>query len=100
MITAAHCCDKIKDGVQVVAGEHILSTEDGTEQIRSIEKFIKHSGYEKPKFFDDICMLHFETAFVQTKFVQFIRLASKTPYYGSLCQISGWGASQVNSTVQ
>jgi len=102
-ITAAHCCDKIKEGkcqqkdVRVVAGEHSLSKNDRTEQIRPLMDYIQHDDFKKPKFFDDICLLHFKKPFIQNRHVQTIQLTSKTPYYGTDCYISGWGASSEGS---
>lgn len=122
-ITAAHCCDKITEGrcqqddVQVVAGKHSLSTSEGTEQVnrfkvlsnaisstlcvcvfkvRPVMDFVQHTGYKAPQFFNDICLIHFKEPLVKTKYVQFINLSSKTPYYGTDCQISGWGATSVS----
>ena len=59
--------------------------------------YIQHDDFKKPKFFDDICLLHFKKPFIQNRHVQTIQLTSKTPYYGTDCYISGWGASSVRN---
>ena len=66
-------------------------------QIRPLMDYIQHDDFKKPKFFDDICLLHFKKPFIQNRHVQTIQLTSKTPYYGTDCYISGWGASSVRN---
>ena len=57
--------------------------------------YIKHHDYVAPKFFDDICLLYLMKPFDIDGYVGFLPLATKTPYYGALCNVSGWGSIKV-----
>ena len=65
-------------------------------QVRELSEYIQHSKFALPKYFDDICFLHFDEPFVQNGDVQPVLLASKTPYTGADCFISGWGSTSVS----
>lgn len=102
-ITAAHCCDKITTGrckvseIKVIGGDHSLSRDDGMEQTRTLMDYIQHSQFRVPKFFNDICLLHLDNPFIFNRYVQPINVVTKTPYYGEMCSISGWGSSTEGS---
>ena len=102
-ITAAHCCDKITTGrckvseIKVIGGDHSLSRDDGMEQTRTLMDYIQHSKFRVPKFFNDICLLHLDNPFIFNRYVQPINVVTKTPYYGEMCSISGWGSSTEGS---
>ena len=45
IVTAAHCSEASITGYVVVAGEHNLTTDEGTEQSRSVAQIIRHPNY-------------------------------------------------------
>ena len=78
ILTAAHCVDLVHPReLSVVAGDHIISKKDGTEQRRSVKRIIIHEAYKSVTSGDDIALveltepLHFNDA------VQPISLPSK-----------------------
>jgi len=62
IITAAHCCDGLPTPtVQVVAGDHNLKEDDGTEQARTIVELVQHEEYASfGSYGMDICLLRLE----------------------------------------
>jgi secreted trypsin-like serine protease len=58
VLTAAHCCaDNIAYDLQIVAGEHDLSWNDGPAQFRNIARIIKHGAYN-PLTLDNDTLCH------------------------------------------
>merc|ERR1712117_626883 len=45
VITAAHCCTNSASQVKIVAGDHRLSSNDGTEQERDVTEVRQHESY-------------------------------------------------------
>lgn len=83
--------------IKVIGGDHSLSRDDGMEQTRTLMDYIQHSQFRVPKFFNDICLLHLDNPFIFNRYVQPINVVTKTPYYGEMCSISGWGSSTEGS---
>ena len=81
----------------ILGGEHSLKRDDGFEQTRRVIDYIQHTKYKAPNFFNDICLLHLEDPFIINRFVQPVEPTFKTPYYGAMCMISGWGSSSEGS---
>merc|ERR1712117_750678 len=55
VITAAHCCTNSASQVKIVAGDHRLSSNDGTEQERDVTEVRQHESYFGSS--NDVCML-------------------------------------------
>ncbi|XP_077370105.1 coagulation factor VIIi [Festucalex cinctus] len=59
VLTAAHCVNGIKpDKLTVVAGEHNLDADDGTEQRIPVSKVTVHEDYQPETGDSDIALLH------------------------------------------
>ena len=58
VLTAAHCCrGQSAEDLQIVAGEHTLYSEDGTEQVRDIAALVIHEDYGSFSHQNDVCLL-------------------------------------------
>merc|ERR1712110_864747 len=55
VITAAHCCTNSASSVKIIAGDHSLSSTDGTEQERDVTEVRQHESYFGSS--NDVCML-------------------------------------------
>ena len=58
VLTAAHCCEGVSHSYQIVAGEHNVDEDDGTEQRMEIQKRIIHENYDSSTTDNDVCVLH------------------------------------------
>ena len=64
VITAAHCVIKYQDqpeSLQVVAGDHSLSQEAGTEQRLGVSEVFIREDYDGHDYVNDIALLHLAT---------------------------------------
>ena len=57
VLTAAHCCEGVSHSYQIVAGEHNVDEDDGTEQRMEIKKRIVHEDYDSSNIDNDVCVL-------------------------------------------
>ena len=63
VITAAHCCAGEKpNGIKVVAGEHNLFVDEGTEQTLKVSHIVMHKNYNPSTIENDICLLQLASA--------------------------------------
>uniref|UniRef100_UPI00398F785B coagulation factor VII-like n=1 Tax=Pristiophorus japonicus TaxID=55135 RepID=UPI00398F785B len=97
VVTAAHCVfDKNMEDLQIVAGEHILSEDEGTEQKRNVSQMIQHENYSKATVNNDIALLKLGAPVVLDDYVVPICLPEPEFALRELRQIrysvvSGWG---------
>lgn len=97
ILTAAHCITDIKYFTYIiVAGEHNLQVEEGTEQVREIQEFIVHPGYSDDNTVNDIALLHLKTPLKFDAMVQpacLPKTSMKEQIYsdGAKTILSGWG---------
>ena len=63
VLTAAHCCEGVSHSYQIVAGEHNVDEDDGTEQRMEIQKRIIHENYDSSTTDNDVCILHVRIIF-------------------------------------
>ena len=63
VLTAAHCCEGVAHNYQIVAGEHNVDEDDGTEQRMEIQKRIIHENYDSSTTDNDVCILHVRIIF-------------------------------------
>eukprot|EP00095_Tigriopus_kingsejongensis_P012609 maker-scaffold531_size145796-snap-gene-0.21 protein:Tk12609 transcript:maker-scaffold531_size145796-snap-gene-0.21-mRNA-1 annotation:"Trypsin-1" len=95
VITAAHCCaGQSASDMRVNAGEHSLSNNDGTEQLRDVSKIIGHGSYGIPgRFSNDICLLKLSEPLNLDGMVDAAKLPAQGEEYGSdnTLIVSGWG---------
>uniref|UniRef100_A0A194ALG2 Putative elastase-1-like protein n=1 Tax=Pinctada fucata TaxID=50426 RepID=A0A194ALG2_PINFU len=98
-ITAAHCVSDANNpgNYIVVAGEHDLSRDSGTEQKLAITKITKHPQYNENGvgFPNDIAVLQLSlpAKLVENK-VATVSLPTKDNYDRDECYITGWGLTQ------
>jgi elastase-1 len=58
VLTAAHCCDGFDaSDFTVVAGDHNLVNNEGTEQRVGVDKIVIHEDYNSDTIKNDICIL-------------------------------------------
>ncbi|KAK4291111.1 hypothetical protein Pmani_036040 [Petrolisthes manimaculis] len=99
ILTAAHCVEggdfTSPAGLRVMAGERDLTTEEGTEQLGTINLIIEHPFYDPITYENDIALLRLETPLMDTEFVKSVSLPSPFQNFtGESCRVSGWGRIQ------
>lgn len=47
IVTAAHCAELAANRYTLVAGDHNLTLNEGTEQSRSVAAIVRHPGYDR-----------------------------------------------------
>jgi len=60
VLTAAHCCEHSIGIDQIVAGEHRISENEGTEQVRIVSRIYVHESYHTNLNPFDVCLLTLE----------------------------------------
>ncbi|XP_067848573.1 coagulation factor VII-like [Heptranchias perlo] len=97
VLTAAHCVrNKKREDLQIVAGEHTLTVEEGTEQIRNVSELIEHENYNIKSVNNDIALLKLDGPVVLGNYTvpvclpepQFAMLELRQIKYST---VSGWG---------
>merc|ERR1712212_1462454 len=101
VLTAAHC---ILDGQvsRVVLGEHNLSQQEGTEQIRDILRTIVHPDWDdRVSNGNDLALLKLDKAPIMTDSVGLACLpeAGEMLAHGTACYVSGWGRLYTNGPI-
>ncbi|XP_072902168.1 coagulation factor VII-like isoform X1 [Hemitrygon akajei] len=97
VLTAAHCThDKRREDLQIVAGEHVLNEEEGTEQKRNVSEMINHQNYNPKTVDNDIAMLKLDVPITLNDYAVPICLPKPDFAMRELTQIhfstvSGWG---------
>jgi len=93
VLTAAHCVvGQSPNTLKVVAGQHSLNGDDGTEQIGEIENIIVHPKYGSAGYDYDIAVLKLKNPFTFNDNVEKIELYTQTDVpKGVKAQTSGWG---------
>ncbi|XP_069735068.1 chymotrypsin-like elastase family member 1 [Phaenicophaeus curvirostris] len=102
VMTAAHCVDRNMN-FRVVAGDHNLYANDGSEQVFSVSKIIIHPFWNSNNIAGgyDIALLRLSSYATLNSYVQLAVL----PQEGSIltnnypCYISGWGYTRTNGQV-
>ncbi|XP_059259130.1 chymotrypsin-like elastase family member 1 isoform X2 [Mustela nigripes] len=99
VMTAAHCVDRAMT-FRVVAGEHNLNQNDGTEQPVSVQKIVVHPSWNSNNVAAgyDIALLRLAQKVTLNSYVQLgvlppegTVLANNSP-----CYITGWGRTKTN----
>lgn len=92
IITAAHCCAGQSAGdLRVNAGEHSLSSNDGTEQLRDVAEIIMHPNYNPFNINNDICLLKMKKPLEFNSGAGPIGLPSPMEEFSGTAEVSGWG---------
>ena len=99
VITAAHCVIKYRDqpeSLLVVAGEHSLSQEAGTEQRLGVSQVFTREDYDGHDYVNDIALLHLSTPVsLDNQTTNYICLPAPGSDYSHSqpAVIIGWGSS-------
>ncbi|CAN9512361.1 unnamed protein product [Ophioblennius macclurei] len=99
VVTAAHCW-RPSHQMQVVLGEHNLDRNDGSEQIFTAIKIVKHHNYNYWMLDNDIMVLKLDRPANLSGSVQPVSMpeADSLPLRApALCTVSGWGVTWVYS---
>jgi secreted trypsin-like serine protease len=94
ILTAAHCI-QIGEILEflVVAGDHSLLNDDGTEQKRNVSKNVLHPEYDAWTVFNDVGILILNTPLTFNGAVSSIPLAPEGHLAVGVGLVSGWGSS-------
>uniref|UniRef100_A0A3Q3KD38 trypsin n=1 Tax=Monopterus albus TaxID=43700 RepID=A0A3Q3KD38_MONAL len=99
VVSAAHCW-KPNHLIQVVLGEHTLSTVEGFEQVFNVSLIVRHYQYQSWTFDNDIMLLKLDRPAIINNKVEPVPLpAPDSPPLANLaqCIVSGWGVTWLNS---
>ncbi|XP_069669069.1 trypsin-1-like [Periplaneta americana] len=96
VVTAGHCV--VIGDLEVVAGEHSLNNNDGTEQTVAVAQAIVHPNYAGEVGPYDIAVLKLSSALVFNDYVQSIALPPAGSIPSGSAILTGWGStSQTNN---
>jgi trypsin len=97
VITAGHCCAAVGSDARIVAGEHSLNGNDGTEQEVVVDLIRLHADYNEFDLTNDICILKLERALTLTEGeVQAVSLPESLEETTGTLVVSGWGVEDEN----
>ncbi|XP_069853442.1 trypsin-4-like [Dipodomys merriami] len=88
VVSAAHC---YKSRIQVRLGEHNINIQEGSEQIVSAAKAIRHPGYNSRNLDNDIMLIKLASPVSLNSQVAPVALPTSCAPAGTQCLISGWG---------
>ncbi|CAG7836732.1 unnamed protein product [Allacma fusca] len=92
IITAAHCVKGYDPTtLQVVAGDHDIFIEEGTEQVRNVQSYIYNPYFDKPTLDNDTAIIWLDRPLVFNNRVQPIALIQPGEEPTGTCVNSGWG---------
>ncbi|NXK00811.1 CELA1 elastase, partial [Corythaixoides concolor] len=99
VLTAAHCVDS-NLSFRVVAGEHNLNSDDGTEQILSVSEIVIHPSWNSNDVAAgyDIALLRLSGHATLNSYVQLAALPAEGTVLANNypCYITGWGLTRTN----
>ncbi|CAH2322613.1 trypsin-like [Pelobates cultripes] len=95
VLSAAHC---YKPSFQVILGEHNIAVSEGTEQVISSVKVIKHPSYQSSKTDNDIMLIKLASPAILNSYVNTVSLPSGCAPAGTSCLIAGWGNTLSSGT--
>jgi len=100
VITAAHCCaDQNKDHIKVVAGDHNIKLDEGTEQVRNVKSIKIHPEYLHKTMENDICLLELDSPLTFDDNVAGVNLPSQNQQFTDKGTVSGWGTLDYDNPV-
>merc|ERR1719378_2017517 len=99
ILTAAHCFTRGSNGVKIVAGDHNIRYNDGSEQVIQVERHFTHPQYGGYTQNNDITLLKLSQDLRFDSYTQpacLPKLANEYDDYapGSNVIVSGWGSTQ------
>jgi len=91
IVTAAHCSVASLNGYTVVAGEHRLNQNEGSEQERTVSQIVRHPQYNSNTLANDIAVWRVNQPFTFNQYVAAANLAPEGFVPGSVLHVAGWG---------
>jgi len=92
IITAAHCCDgEYPNGLNVVAGDHNLKMDEGTEQVLNVKSIKMHPDYNSRTQENDICLVELHEPLTMNEYVSAAILPEQNQEFSGTATVSGWG---------
>ncbi|XP_072307910.1 elastase-1-like [Eucyclogobius newberryi] len=95
VMTAAHCVDSAGRVYRVVMGDHSLSDNSGTEQIKAVEQIFIHPRWDSYRVSNgyDIALLRLASDATLNAYVKLGTLppAGQILPHDNLCYVTGWG---------
>lgn len=102
IICAAHCVAgedfNNPQDLQIVAGEHDQSVEDGNEQRIAVDMIVSHEDYNSGTISNDISLLHLASSIQFGEFAAPIALPAQLQVSTGDSLISGWGTLSSGAT--
>jgi len=94
ILTAAHCCaGQSASNIQIVAGDHSLSGNEGTEQTRAVTRVVDHEDFSSFTLKNDVCLLKLAAPLNLNSEVSPVALPSQGQLFpdSGRATVSGWG---------
>ncbi|ODM98260.1 Trypsin-1 [Orchesella cincta] len=91
IVTAAHCATASVAGYTLVAGEHNLNSNEGTEQSRSVSSIVRHPQYNANTQANDVAVMRVSSPFTLNTNVRAVTLPSSSFNPASQLTVAGWG---------
>ncbi|XP_016297256.1 coagulation factor VII [Sinocyclocheilus anshuiensis] len=97
ILTAAHCLEKLNvKFLKIVAGEHDIEVDEGTEQVIQVEQMLMHPGYVSETSDNDIALLYLRKPIIYSAYAVPVCLplrdmAERELWAVSKHTVSGWG---------
>jgi secreted trypsin-like serine protease len=100
VVTAAHCVQGVSASqIEVVLGEHRLSTAEGREVVRTVAEIQRHPNYNHNTKANDIALLYLSSAAPVVPGVIEVGARAHPPAAGTTVTAVGWGMTQPPSTL-
>jgi len=94
IVTAGHCALASQAGYEIVAGQHRLNENEGTEQARSVAAIQVHPSYNDFTLNGDVAIMRVNTPFVFNQWVQAANIAPPGFQVAARVSAAGWGTLQ------
>ncbi|CAG7827558.1 unnamed protein product, partial [Allacma fusca] len=91
IITAAHCSTGTPSTYQIVAGDHNINQDEGTEQRRQVVRIIRHEKYNGGTYENDIAIMQVDRPFDFNQQVGVVELAPRDYVVDKNTTAIGWG---------
>ncbi|CAL8102753.1 unnamed protein product [Orchesella dallaii] len=91
IVTAAHCAVASVAGYTLVAGEHNLNSNEGTEQSRTVASIVRHPNYNANTMANDIAVMRVSSPFTLNTNVRAATIPSASFNPASSLTVAGWG---------
>ncbi|XP_051977307.1 trypsin-2-like [Xyrauchen texanus] len=97
VVSAAHCYRSSDGDIEVSLGKHNIAIHEHTEQIILSEHAIPHPKYNGHTLDNDIMLIKLSEPATLNEYVQPVGLPTCCPPAGTMCNISGWGMTNITT---